>query len=284
MATATWNGAAGDGNFSTAGNYVLGAAPGNSDTVIFNSGNVSVTAVTTTTLTGIILIVTPNYGGNIGTSTTPLVQASFASIRFAGTGNAHYIGCGGTVTTASFEHGGDVVVNLTSGTWTAIVNSRGKLMVGASAIVTALTNFGMATVSYNGTRITTLISIGETVLYRGAQTTSVLGGTLTQYDNGQTNYLAASENSGSIGIYGGATYNKRSGGSEVTINLFPGGTLNTSGNSGGSTGTVTLGSTAFNRYLGSNLNVVNTPGVTFSYTLTSVGAAPMGGGGVGEFG
>jgi hypothetical protein len=270
MAVRIWTGATGDGNFGTAGNYAGGVAPVNSDTVIYNNGNKDVSAGLTTALTGITLIATPAYSGLLGTSATALTFASVTLIDFAGSGATHNIGCSGTVTAAKFNHGAGSVVNLTSGTWSDLNNSLGKIVFAAAAVLTAAKNLGDMVIPYNGTRITTLKTSGPVTCYRNIQNTYIKsGGILTQFDNGTTTYTTASDNTGNVEIESNGVFRKLSGGAENTMEVFPGGVLSTEGNTGGSTGTVTLGT--ISKWLGAKTKVFNTSSVTYSYTMASVG-------------
>lgn len=120
MATRYWSPTA-DGNFQTAANWLdaagapSGAAPANSDTLIFNQGSIDVNAGLTNSLTGLIIVVLSQYTGSIGTLGAALVSTSFASI--SGAMHGRFYKFSGTGTAIDIVVGHSTVFYLTSGEW-----------------------------------------------------------------------------------------------------------------------------------------------------------------------
>jgi hypothetical protein len=274
LATKAWTGGANDSNFMTAGNWSDGIAPANSDTLNVGATNQTINGQATG-LTGITLKVFPGFGGTIGVD-TPLTFGSITSLAYAGTGAKCVIGCTGTVTASESNHTvGEFVIS--SGTWSAHVNGTGMLTIAAAAVVTSLLNAGgTVTAGYNATAFTTLTTAGTCTSHRVATTATVLRGTYTQRDNGTTNYNTHT----TVNVHNGATYNKQSGGTDTTVNAYPGSTLTIYGTSGGSAGSVTV--TTLNEWAGSTIKDT-VPGLKLTITnRIPVGAsASVGGGGIG---
>lgn len=272
MATALWTGGGNDGNWNTAANWSggsgAGGKPGAADDVLINATNQDITGV----VTGISitsLTVTNGYGGTIGSDGQPVTfTAVTGSIKYAGKGAACRLGSSGTVAAAEFSH---VVgtVYLSSGTWTSIINTYGNLDISVDPIVTTLENIGgTITVGYNSTAVTTFYNSGLATFKRNVTTFWAMGGTSIQQDNGTTNYTLVTTKH----IAPTATYNKQSGGTDVTTNIFRGGNFTAENNSGGATGTVALGTV--NKRQGARTKTSAVPGVTFTVTLNAIGAGP----------
>lgn len=267
MATRYWIGGGNDGAWATIANWDGGAsAPGNGDTVIIGATNQNIhgSTVATTTLT---IKVTPNYGGVIGDDTPLIFSAGMTLFEYAGTGAACNIACtGGTTTDSNFNHTGGTAT-ISGGTWTKITNGIGAMSIAAAAVVTTLQNVaGTISVGYNATAITTLTNSGTVTCARNITTATLDRGPLIHVDNGTTTYTACT----TVTIGNGATYNKRSGGTDTTVHLKPGGTLTIAGTSGGVAGTVTV--TTLNQWGGSTLKDI-VPGLKLTVgTLTPVGA------------
>lgn len=269
--TQVWSGGAGDGNFGTAGNWVSGVAPIGGDSVVFNSGNVSVTAGLTTGISIANITVTANYGGLIGdTSGNGLVFTGITgTLTYGGTGAYARFGSSGTVAAATFSHTGACVASILSGTWTVLNNGTGMMTIAAAAVVTGFENAGgVVTAGYNATAFTTGRISGNVTSQRVFTTVDVEnGGTLITRDNGTTNYNGNT----TTHVHGGGYYNKQAGGADTTVNIYTGGRYDATGNSGGSTGTVTLGT--IKPRPGASYKLDGYPGFATSYTLTPVGAA-----------
>lgn len=264
--TVAWTGGGNDGVWATAGNWAAGtgtAPPANGDTVTIGCTNQNIhgATVATTTLT---LRITPGYGGIIGDDAPLIFSSGLTLLEYAGTGAAINIACtAGTTTAASFNHTGGVAT-ISGGTWTTLTNSTGIMTIAAAAIVTTLQNVaGDVTVGYNATAITTLTNSGRVTCSRSITTTTLDRGTLIHLDNGTTTYTTA----GTVVIGNGATYNKRSGGTDALVTLKPGSKFTIEGTSGGSGGTVTL--TNATVWAGSTLIDV-VPGVAVTYTNAKV--------------
>lgn len=156
MATLIWTGAT-NGNFTTAGNFLdastlttPGSPPANSDTVIFDRGDVDVDAGLTPSLTGINLIGLPGYAGRIAPASS--LGIACASVRWT----AGYLSLAGNITAGNIRCRRGQKFNYASGTAT-------NLWVGcdadiaAAAIVTNLRAAGsiQVTALANGTGFTT---------------------------------------------------------------------------------------------------------------------------------
>lgn len=271
--TVAWTGGAGDGVWATAGNWAAGtgsAPPANGDTVTIGYGNASIHGATiaTTTLT---LNMLPSWGGIFGDDGPVIFSAGLTSLSFAGTGQSCNIACtGGTTTAASFTHTGSQV-NITGGTWTTLTNAAGPMSIAAAAVVTTLNNGGgQITIGYNATAITTLANSGTVTCMRNITTANLNRGTLTHMDNGTTTYTAVT----TANVGNGASYNKRSGGTDTTINALPGSRFSITGISGGSAGTVTC--TTANIWGGSDFRKA-TNGLTLTITNENYIATTAGG-------
>ena len=113
MAVIVWNGSAGDGDFTNASNWT-GGAPGASDDVWFNTGNVSVTTgLTPSLVTYASFNVTDDYTGTIGT------ESSFLTI------NSTLVNIGGG------NGAGSQRINLNLGTVTSTVKITSSNGTGA---------------------------------------------------------------------------------------------------------------------------------------------------------
>lgn len=282
----SWTGGANDGNFTTAANWSDGAAPDVSTTLLtIGFGSQNITAGLTPTLAaGCVVNFTPNYSGNVGTSGSALTFGSITTLNYAGTGAFANFGSSGTITNGLFSHSPGCVVELSSGTWTSIVNSLSLLNIDAAAVATTIRNLGKLSVAYNATRITTFVNTGDATLYRGVQTSQLkTNSTTTQYDNGTTTALGVSENSGTCVVETGAVLKKLSSLTEASIEVFPLGMLTTDGTAaqgspiGTSPGTVTI--TTLIRWAGAITKLYNTPGVTVAATTVTSYGAQMGGAG-----
>jgi len=266
MAVVYFVGAGNDGNWNTGANWSTGAVPQNSDTALIGATNQNLVAATVAQ-TGLTIVFTPGYGGNVEGLT---ITNGGTLLRYAGTGASARFLSGGTFTAASLEHSGNQNVELASGTWTTVNNGMGGLLIGASAVVTTLNNTaGTVTAQYNATVFTTCSNAGTMVSYRSATTLNCKRGSYILLDNGTTTYTLST----TVNIENGAVYNKRSGGTDVTLNLFPGGTFTPAGTSGGSGNAITI--TTANIWTGSTY-IENVPGVTVT-TTTKNYVGPMNG-------
>lgn len=274
--TKNWTGGANDGDLANLSNWDEGTAFANGDTLKIGATNQNINAVTHA-FTGIILIVTEGFGGNIGSASGPVSFSSVASLQYAGRGAFASFGSAGTITTASFEH---VVGNvyIATGTWTQLTNTNGNLDIAAAAVVTRFDNIGgTGAAQYNATGFTNFYNGGSYTYYRAATNLYCLKGSTVQKNRGTSTYLGNT----TVYVYNGATYNKQSGGADTTAYVFPGAKYTTAGNQGGSGTTVDLGDVQI--WSGSTVVATAVPGVTFDVTgLTYKGASySTGGNGVG---
>jgi len=268
--TKYWTGGANDGNFGNLSNWSEGTAFANDDIYVVGATNQDIVAGLTHAYTGITLIVTEGYGGNIGTGASTLSFSSVASLTYAGRGASAKFGSSGTVTTAQFDHIGGIV-HIASGTWTEITNTSGRIDVAAAAVVTRMNNIsGNATIGYNSTAITNLYNAGGLLTYRRNATNAyTIGGRVTQENNGTANYTLATN----VYVYPNGFYNKRSSGADVTGFVFPRATYTTEGNAGGGATTVDLGNLEI--WAGSKVKATGVPGVTFDITGFSYKGAAL---------
>jgi len=267
--TKNWTGGGNDGDWSNLANWSDATAFANGDTFIVGATNQAIIAGLTHAYTGVTIIVTDGFGGTIGTSSAALSPSSAALIRYAGRGAFAKFGSAGTVTLGDFQHStGDVT--LSGGTWTTLYNSAGSLVIDAAAVVTTLWNLaGSVTAAYNATAITTLNSAGiYAMIRRNITTLNAKRGITIQENNGTTTFTAV----GTSNIENGATYNKRSGGTDTTANVFPGGKLTGEKNAGNASGTATI--STVNRYVGSTVVATGIAGVPITITTDN----PVGGG------
>lgn len=267
MADIVWNGGSGDGNWNTGGNWVGGVRPANSDTAIIGSTNQAIIGATVAE-TGLTVKVTPGFGGTIGADAPLIFTNGPALIQYAGTGRYANFGCGGTVTSAKFEHSGGQEVVLSSGTWTLVSNSSGTLTIAAATIVTTFNNVaGPVTAGYNGTGFTTCSNGGQVYTSRASTTLNCLRGTFIHMDNGVTG-----TSNGTVNIQNGATYNKRSSVADTAVNAFPGGKYSLYGTSGFGTGV--NAATTINIWAGSTIEDEVPGGIAAYDTKNFIGASP----------
>jgi len=272
MAVVVWTGATGDGDQSTAGNYVGGVAPGNGDTIIFRDGNKSMTTATTprTTLT---IIGTDSYTGNIGSASAPVENTSYTLISWNGRGAYAKFSSSSTSTLIKAGLTSATQFYWSSGTVTTVYlsGSGGTFTQEAGAVVTNLTNSSAAvSVSNLGSGATgayttvdnagPMYSSANLGTYRGSGTDSLTGG-LTA--TATAIYLSA-----------GAKCNWQSSGTITLLDLCAGATFDVK-QSSSSTGGFTI--TTLNNHPGSRFNRYP-PGVTITITTeNAVGFGGLGG-------
>ena len=245
MSTRYFTGGANDGNFGTAGNWDTSTAPVNGDTVIIGATNQNITAGLATGLTSIVLKITAGYGGSIGDASNSLTFTG--SLEYAGRGAFAKFGSGGTISAGVFNHTGGTAY-VSSGTWTSLTNGKGNIDIAAAAVVTTAYNVGgVFTAGYNATAFTTFNNSGMATISRACTTLNCKGGSVVSLDNGTTTYIS----NATVNVNNGAIYNKRSGGTDTTVTVDPGGVLTIDGTSGGAAGTVTV--TTLNEYGGSRI-------------------------------
>lgn len=257
MAVIVWSGGAGDGNWNTGTNWVGGTKPANNDTAIVGSTNQAIIGGNVTE-TGLTVVFTKGFGGTVGAD-APLIFVSGtgtqAALTYGGSGSYANFGNGGTVTACTLNVSGGQTVVLSSGTWTTVTSSGGNVQIAASTVVTTLQNVGAVVTALAGTAFTTATNAGTLYTTRSCTTLNCKRGTAIQYNNGVTTYTSCT----TVNIENGATYNKQSGGTDTTVNNFPGGTFTIAGNAGNSAATVTI--TTYNQWSGSK-SVESMGGVT----------------------
>lgn len=257
MATRYWVDGGGDGNWATAANWdsAVAAAPTTNDTAIIGTSNRAIIGGTVAT-DGIIIIVTEGFGGTIGADAPLIFSGGSTGTTLTYGGRGAYANFGLTKgLSAKVNISGGQQFILSSGTMTGSLDvSGGVVTIAAAAIVPTLNNVaGVVTAGYNGTQFTTVTNSGTLYLSRnvgtgGNGTLNCNRGTVVQYNNGVTTFTQVS---GTVNIQNGATYNKQSGGTDTTINAFPGSKFTITGNAGNSASTVTV--TTLNEWSGSQI-------------------------------
>lgn len=266
-----WTDGAGDGNWATAGNWsTTGAAspgstpPANGDTATIGTSNRAIIGgtVATTTLT---IKVLDGFGGTIGADTPLIFSNGTTSIVYGGRGFYANFG-GGTHATVTVNISGGQQCVFSSGTLTVLTTSGGSINIAAATVVTTLQNVGAdVTAGYNATVFTTATNAGSLKTSRSCTTLNAKRGTVTQYNNGVTTFTLCT----TVNIENGAVYNKQSGGTDTTVNVFPGGLFTIVGNSGGANSTVTA--TTTNIWGGSRVIDVSN-GITLTTTKVYIGS------------
>ncbi len=271
MATKTWSGAI-DGNFGTAGNWVGGVAPVDTDSIIFPSGNaVSVTSGLTTGVAIVSMWVQEGYMGSIGTAASAMTVTSLTALDYAGRGQFCKIGSAGTIALANIDVNSGNAFYAASGTWTRINASGrgGTIDVDAAAVLTAAYNASSSvvwTIGYNATGITTLKNIGVAISSRSIA--SYLG----SGPGSLTTRLAAAITTTAV-IARDHVFNHQSSGTITFMDLLPGGRFPCSV----CTSPFTI--TNVDEWSGSFLND-NPPGITITFTnprnKVGRGSSPVG--------
>lgn len=186
MATCTWTGATGNGDFNDNGNWLGGAPPTSTDSAVFDRGNYDVTSNLTPTWTPASIVITAGYQGSIGTNSAGLVPSgNITVLKCSGRGRFYKIGSGGTIGTSvanrtqiNMQPGTTFV--MVSGTWQYIVAQGGELRAEAAAVLStgtvALTKC-RATFLVNATAIAQLDSDdgNDVTTYRNITVTNASG-------------------------------------------------------------------------------------------------------------
>lgn len=233
--TKTWTGGANDGKLSTTANWNTGVAVANGDVMLIGATNQSILGETIA-FTGLTVKFLEGFGGTVGTDSPVIFSDTAVVLVYGGKGSYANFG-GGTYTTTNINISGGQTCILSTGTHTLLTISAGNVTVAAATVVTAMNNVsGVVTAGYNATAITTLTNAGTAYISRNVTTLNVKRGTVAHYNNGTTTFTLCT----TANVEGGATYNKQSGGTDVTVNTFPGSFFTISGNAGNSVATVTV--------------------------------------------
>jgi len=217
MATKIWNGAAADNTYTTAGNWVGGAAPGNNDDVIFPAmtqaagTDVDGSDQSGTTLNSFTVMA--GCGCNLGSSGTRLYisvgGAATNAFNFAGSGTC-YIGFTGSVTanvTSCAGSGGEGTfgLNLTAADNTELnVSTESGCSLGIAGLAGETATFttirisgaGETTIG-SGVTCTTLWMSGNPTVYAYPNITTIYRGGGTLYKESGTLTTLYSSESGS---------------------------------------------------------------------------------------
>lgn len=225
MATNTWTGGSNDGNFATAGNWSLGAAPVNTNDVIIDATSQDITAwpaaVDLASLT-----ITAGYTGSIQSAAGAALTINATTVKITRTvGGA--IRLAGTYTTVNvISSGTGAVYLMTSGTTTTLNSGPGtRTIVDSGHVVTNYeNNSGVLELDYHATVVTLgeTYGSGRTLTHRASTTLRVSGsGSSLRTRQKGTNTLAV----GTVRIHEDAMYAHESGGTITTAHVFPRGHL-----------------------------------------------------------
>lgn len=265
MAIVSWNGNAGDGTVTTAGNYVGGAAPnaGGGDSVIAVLAPSS--PMTNGTFPALVdFTVSDAYGVNpIGALGAPITFGNVTGTMTIGSRSPFVtVTTTGTVASAKFQCPLNNQIYIAGGTWTLVTASQlFTLNVAASAVVVTGLNPGGATwiCATNGTGFTTWSGAGRiNTTTRNIATVNLdPGGVLTLL--GSSVYTT--------GNIVAAQVNHQSSAAPTTTNLRSNSVFTVIGNPNNTTTGGTI-----NIWTGSRVVDV-VPGCTMTYTASVIGIA-----------
>lgn len=222
--TVIWTGAT-NGNMTTAGNYLGGAAPIAGDSVIFDRGSVNVT-----TWAGVNLVtvtVTQGYTGSLGVSGASVaVDGDITTLKIGGRQSGVFlsVNTGKTIDTLSLETGSASFAGL--GTITTAYVSGGATLNASLTVLTTLNVISpdsSAIVATSGTDMTTLYTMGRVeVTSRNVTTTTVAtqGRVIAKGTTGTT----------SVTIEPNGVFNKQSGSTDTAVTVRYGGLFTNEGN------------------------------------------------------
>ena len=285
MAVHIWSGATST-DVNTAGNWTNGVPVDGGSVII--QGTVSM-AGSLTALQGVTVVdfnVVTDYSGNIGSASAPLLLgACTGTFRYAGKGEYAKIGFttdgaeSGICASAFLTHTGGTfyAASGTGGVWTSVRNGAGTLYVEAGCVITNLYNgSGRLDVLYNTTPtvLTLLENGGLAFINRSVTTLKCVQGRTIHRNNGTANYLLCT----TVDVMPGAVYNKQSGGTDVTVNLYSGGTLTFAGSQGSNQTGAGVTITTLNEWPGSAINTASAPGIAVTVTNRNPVGQGAGGG------
>ena len=229
-----WTNAAGDQNWSTAGNWydtvnnvTASNPPATGDTAVFGSGNSSVTlGLSQSSVNLATLSISSQFQGQIGTTGTSLTisVASGSSPNFICQGSGAYVniiaGSSG-ITNTSIINGN---VNLNGGTFTTVACSGGIATIGASAVVTTCYPCGGAIIAaYNATPFTLVEASGSSLI------TSRNATNVTTSNGATVQFMGTSAIGTAAKIYGPSRINYQSPITIPAVYLFTSGTIDAKG-------------------------------------------------------
>ncbi len=225
MATNSWTGGANDGNWSTPGNWSLGAIPVDTNDVIISAGAMDITtmpSVIPPTGTLASFTVGPGFKGSIGGSSGGSANISATVVSVSMGGAAIFFGTG-TRTTVNIDGTGRGAAFITAGTNTTInVGLGASLDIGGTAVYTTLNSAGRVN-DANGTAATTCnIGAGVYRTYRSVSALNLGSGAVAQY-------LLTASISTSAKIEGSARLNWQSSGVLSGLTLMPNSTFDVEG-------------------------------------------------------
>ena len=190
MPTNEWTGGANDGNWQTAGNWSLGAAPVSNDDVIVAYGSQNITSGLSNAAVDLNSL-TITFAGSIGTASTPLTIAvsgtSGATLRYAGSGSYCKITAGTNgIDRAIIAPKGNGTFYASGGTY-AILEAGKNGIIEADAVITTLYSAGAGCrINYSATAVSTaILAKGNHTFNRSCATMTIGPGAIV------TNNLAA---------------------------------------------------------------------------------------------
>jgi hypothetical protein len=211
MASITWTGAAGDGNWNTGGNWLGSAAPAGADDVIFDRGSYNVTTGPSSAI-NVTLKVTAGYTGSwIATITLGTISA----FNFAGSGATYNLSATVTKCMAYIIRG--TTLQAVGGTWTNtyVSGQRGGYFYKTAATLTNLYSRNVNVEFTSGGSASTIVQMSN-----GSFTTALNPGTFTSKGKNQV-VVTGSAAPTSVMLAAGDVYNHLSSGTIGTLDLVP---------------------------------------------------------------
>ena len=170
---------ANENNPNTAANWVTHAGspgagiPSAGESILFDHRSAFPILGTATTTALANCLVTDGCSVNIGADNSPLIGYSFAMFDYAGRGDICNVS--GSMTVAMAE--GHGLFSVAGGTTGALSVHRGKVVVGASAVLTGFENYGGdLTINHNATAVTTGVTVGGATTTRRTVNTMMVAG------------------------------------------------------------------------------------------------------------
>lgn len=264
MATPRWTGGANNGVWADNGNWDTGAYPANGDTAILDSGAQNIISLPSTIPdSGSLaeLRITPGWTGSLGGGSAGSANVAATLVNIAMGGPGVYLGTG-TRTTTNVDDTGRGTCVITGGTNTTLTQGKGNIEIGASAVVVTFKQAaGNARAAYNSTAITTAV-IGGTFTCARPLTTVDVTGLLIETDITTATVITTGR------VWPGGRLNHRAKGNIATFTLYPNATLDAKGG----VFSFTVGSSAFEHWVGSILDRTGTAITITVSNETTIGA------------
>lgn len=191
--TFRWTDGAGDGDWSTAGNWeddlvdegvfvASSTAPTTGKDIFIGRGDRDITAgLAQSAISPTSFTVGPGFQYSIGASGSSLELGTVTALNYAGTGS--FMKLDATVTTAELDHPANRTVYMTGGAWSTVYSFVGNVECEAGAVLTSIyANGTRLNVATNATAITTMIVANSIVEVDGRDLATAelsMGSTLT---------------------------------------------------------------------------------------------------------